>query len=53
LDIGKVSHVTEVDRLSVVITLVLAALFLGEALGWKSALGGLLMVGGAYLIAIQ
>lgn len=53
LDIGKASHVTAVDRLSVVITLVLAAFFLGEALGWKSAVGGVLMVAGAIMIALQ
>ncbi|OGY97849.1 MAG: hypothetical protein A3A43_02690 [Candidatus Liptonbacteria bacterium RIFCSPLOWO2_01_FULL_56_20] len=53
LKTGLASKVVVIDRLSLVFVIVLAALFLGETLGWKSALGGLLMVGGAILISLQ
>jgi|GEM_PF-114079 len=47
---GPATHVAAIDRLSVVVVIVLAALFLGEALTWKIALGGALMVVGAIFI---
>ena len=53
LKAGLASKVVVIDRLSLIFVIVLAALFLGETLGWKSALGGLLMVGGAILISLQ
>ncbi|KKW34522.1 MAG: hypothetical protein UY81_C0072G0008 [Candidatus Giovannonibacteria bacterium GW2011_GWA2_53_7] len=45
--------VVVIDRLSLVFVIVLAALFLGEAIGWKSVVGGLLMVAGAVLITLK
>lgn len=51
LKLGPATHVTAVDRLSIVFVIVLAALFLGEALTWKLALGGAFMAIGAMLIA--
>lgn len=50
LKLGTASHVAAIDRLSIVFVIILAALFLGEALTWKLALGGTLMVFGALLI---
>lgn len=50
---GLASKVVAIDRLSIVFVVVLAALFLGEALGWKAILGALLMVAGAILISIR
>ena len=50
---GFASRVAAIDRLSLVFVVVLAAVFLGETLGWKSALGALLMVAGALLITLK
>lgn len=50
---GEVGKVAAIDRLSIVFVLILAAIFLGESFGWKTALGGLLMLGGAILITLR
>jgi transporter family protein len=50
LQIGKVSQVAPVDKLSVALTIVLAVVFLGEALTVKTAIGALLIVGGTVLV---
>ena len=47
---GLASRVVAIDRLSIVFVIILAAIFLGEALSWKSAVGGILMMLGAILI---
>jgi len=52
IKIGEASGVVAIDRLSIVFVVLLAALFLGEALTWQSILGALLMVAGAVLIAL-
>lgn len=49
---GPVSGVVAIDRTSIVFALVLAALFLGESLTLKSALGGALILAGALLVAL-
>jgi len=49
---GPVSGVVAIDRTSVIFALILAALFLGEAFTWKTAAGGLLILGGALLVAL-
>lgn len=46
LKAGPVSKVAPVDKLSVVLTIVLAAFFLGEPVGWKTAVGCLLLLAG-------
>ncbi len=51
LDLGRAGPVAALDRLSIVFTLVLAALFLGERLTGQIVLGGALIVAGAILIA--
>lgn len=48
---GNVGSVVAIDKLSVVITLVLAAIWLGEKLDGKAILGGLLMTAGALLLS--
>ena len=50
---GSATATVAIDRLSIVFVVILAALFLGEAFGWKSALGALLMVLGALLIVLK
>jgi transporter family protein len=51
LKLGEASKVAPVDKLSVVVAMLLAALFLGESLTWRHALGGLLIVAGAVVLA--
>ena len=52
LQLGEASKVVPVDKLSVVITLVLAALILHEAFTLKSLIGCLLITAGTLLIII-
>jgi transporter family protein len=51
LQIGEASRVAPIDKLSVVFTVFLAALFLGEALTPRVIIGVALMAGGALLLA--
>ena len=50
IQIGEVSKVVPVDKLSVVITLVLAFLFLHEQFTWKSGIGTLLITAGTLIM---
>ncbi|HEY4502384.1 MAG TPA: EamA family transporter [Candidatus Paceibacterota bacterium] len=50
---GFASGAAALDRLSIVFVVFLAALFLGETLGWQSVLGALLIVAGALLITFK
>lgn len=50
---GPAAGVAALDRLSVVFVLVLAVLFLGEALTWKTAVGGILIVVGALFMVLK
>jgi len=50
LQLGKVSQVAPVDKLSVAIAIVLAVIFLGEPLTIKSAAGALLIIGGTLVL---
>jgi transporter family protein len=53
LKLGQASKVAPIDRLSVVFVIIFAALFLGEKLTLKVAIGTLLIVVGAILIALK
>src|SRR6266849_6883407 len=50
LQMGKVSQVAPVDKLSVALTILLSVIFLGEALSWKTAVGALLIIGGTVVL---
>lgn len=50
LQVGDVSKVAPVDKLSVAIAIVLAVIFLGEALTFKTALGALLIIAGSLVL---
>ncbi len=50
IQIGKVSQVALIDKLSVALVLVFAVLFLGEALTAKVLLGAALIIGGTLVI---
>jgi transporter family protein len=51
LQLGEASKVAPVDKLSVVVAMVLAVLFLGEHLTWRHWVGAGLIVTGAIIIA--
>lgn len=52
LQLGEVSKVVPIDKLSVVITLVLAFVFLHEKFDIKSAVGSVLLTAGAVLMVL-
>src|SRR5471032_3371328 len=49
LQLGPASRVAPIDKLSLPLTIVLAGLWLGEAISWKTALGVGMMAAGALL----
>jgi transporter family protein len=51
LQLGEASKVAPIDKLSVVVAIVLAALFLHEPMTWHHWVGGSLIVLGAIVIA--
>jgi transporter family protein len=52
LQMGKASAVAPIDKLSVVVAIGLAIVFLGEKWTWNLAAGGLLIVAGSVVIAL-
>ncbi|AUD00537.1 EamA family transporter [Spirosoma pollinicola] len=52
LQLGKVSQVAPVDKLSVAIAILFSVLFLGEVLTWKVALGAILIIGGTLVLIL-
>lgn len=52
LNLGEVAKVAPIDKLSVPITMLLAFLFLGESLGFKTILGGLLITAGTIVMLL-
>ena len=52
LQLGKVSQVAPVDKLSVALAIVLSALFLKESLNWQTAIGALLIIGGTVVLIL-
>lgn len=53
LQMGEVSKVAPVDKLSVALTIVLSVIFLHEALSWKAALGAGLIIAGTVVLIYQ
>lgn len=51
LQLGQVSKVAPIDKLSVVFAILLAAAFLHERLTWQNWVGGALIVGGSLVLA--
>jgi bacterial/archaeal transporter family protein len=51
LQLGEASKVAPVDKLSVVVAIAFAAIFLGEHLTWQHWVGGSLVVAGAVVLA--
>lgn len=52
LQIGKVSQVTPVDKLSVALAILLSVIFLGESLTWKDAAGAALIIAGTIILIL-
>lgn len=52
LQLGDASKVVPIDKLSVVITLVLAFVFLHEKFTWKSGLGAILITAGTLVMVL-
>ena len=50
LQLGEVSQVAPVDKLSVAIAIILAVIFLGEPLTIKTAAGAALIIGGSLVL---
>lgn len=50
LQVGKVSQVAPVDKLSVALTIALSVVFLGEALTIKTAVGAVLIIAGTIVL---
>lgn len=50
LQMGKVSQVAPVDKLSVALTLILSFVFLHESINLKTAVGTALIIGGVILV---
>lgn len=53
LQLGKVSQVAPVDKLSVAIAIALAVIFLGEPLTWKNAVGAVLIIAGTFVLILK
>jgi transporter family protein len=52
LQLGKVSQVAPVDKMSVAFAIIFAILFLGEPLTWRTAIGALLIIGGSLVLIL-
>jgi bacterial/archaeal transporter family protein len=52
LQLGKVSQVAPVDKLSVALAIVLSVLFLGEPLTWKEVAGAGLIIAGTLVLIL-
>lgn len=52
LQIGEASRVVPVDKFSMVITMVLAFLFLHETVDWKTIVGGVLITAGTLVMVL-
>ena len=50
LQLGEASKVAPIDKLSVVFTMILAFIFLGETVSLKSIIGGLLIAAGTLVL---
>lgn len=52
LQLGKVSQVAPVDKLSVALAILLSVIFLGETLTWKAAIGAALIIIGTFVLIL-
>lgn len=52
IQVGEVSKVAPIDKMSVVLTLILAFVFLHERFTWKSAVGSVLLAAGTVFMVL-
>ena len=52
LQVGKLAQVATVDKLSLALTILLAFIFLGEPLTWKTIIGGGLVIVGSLVVIL-
>ena len=52
LQLGKVSQVAPVDKLSVALAIILSIIFLGETLTWKTTAGAVCIIVGTIIIIL-
>lgn len=52
LQMGEVSQVAPLDKLSVALAILFAVIFLGEPLTWKNAIGAFLIIGGTFVLIL-
>lgn len=53
LQLGKVSQVAPIDKLSVALAILLSVLFLGETLTWKAGIGAAMIIGGTFVLIVK
>lgn len=53
LQLGNVSQVATIDKLSVALTIILAVIFLGETLTLKTAIGAALIITGTIVLILK
>ena len=53
LQLGNVSQVAPVDKLSVALTIVLSVIFLGESMSLKTAIGALFIIAGTFVLILK
>ncbi len=53
LQLGNVSQVAPLDKLSLALTIVLAVIFLGETLTLKTAIGAGLIIAGTFVLIVK
>ena len=53
LQLGKVEQVAPLDKLSVPLAIILAAIFLGEKLTVKDSIGALLIIAGTFVLILK
>jgi len=52
IKVGDVSKVVPIDKCSLVLTIVFAIIFLGEAFTWKTVVGSLLLLAGTLIMVL-
>ena len=52
IKIGDVSKVVPIDKCSLILTIIFAAIFLGEAFTWKTLIGSLLIMAGTLVMIL-
>ena len=53
LQLGEVSKVAPIDKLSVALAIIISVAFLHEKLTWQEVVGALLIIGGTFLLILK